>query len=106
MLAKLFIVVAGAVCTVVASAVVQRDEFKSLNPPLDILNSRDDAPSYKPLNPPLDILDSRDAPPPTLVRKTNAERLIARLPLNPPYRSRTGQFLSTSFFFFRANVTS
>ena len=98
MLAKLFIVVAGAVCTVVASAVVQRDGFRPLNPPLNILESRDD-PSYKPLNPPLDILVSRDAPSPTLVRMTNAERLIAGLPLNPPRRSRTGQLLALQFFF-------
>jgi hypothetical protein len=88
MLAKLFIVVVGAVCTVVASAVVQGDGFKTLNPPLNVLDSRD-APSYKPLNPPLNILNSRDAPSHTLVRKTNAERLIAGLPLNRPYRSRT-----------------
>ena len=104
-LAKLFIVVAGAVCTVVAPAVVQRDEFRPLNPPLSILESRDD-PSYKPLNPPLDILVSRDAPSPTLVRITNAERLIAGLPLNPPRRSRTGQFLAPYYYYYCANVTS
>ena len=105
MLAKLFIVVAGAVCTVVASAVVQRDEFRPLNPPPSILESRDD-PSYKPLNPPLDILDSRDVPSsPTLVRMTNAERLIAGLPLNPPRRSRTGQFLARHYYY-SANVAS
>ncbi|KIK01209.1 hypothetical protein K443DRAFT_678564 [Laccaria amethystina LaAM-08-1] len=88
MLAKLLIVVAGCLCAVVASAVVQRDGFRPLNPPVNILDSRD-TPSYKSLNPPLNILDSRDAPSPTLVRKTNAERLIAGLPLNPPRRSRT-----------------
>lgn len=60
--------------------------------------------TYKPLNPLLNILDSRYAPSPNLVRKTNAARLIAGLPLNPPHRVRTGQFLSTSLFF-RANVT-
>ena len=101
MLAKLVIVVAGAVCTVVASAVVQRDGFRPLNPPLNILGSRDTPASYKPLNPPLDILDSRDAPSsPTLVRMTNAERLIAGLPLNPPRRSRTGQFLPRHYYYF------
>ena len=106
MLAKLFIVVAGAVCTVVASAVVQRDGFRPLNPPLIILDSRDTPASYKPLNPPLDILDSRDAPSsPTLVRMTNAERLIAGLPLNPPHRSRTGQFLAHHYYYC-ANVAS
>lgn len=90
MLAKLFIVVAGAVCTVVASAVVQRDGFKSLNPPLSVLDSRDTPAAYTPLNPPLNVLDSRDAPSsPTVARLTNAERLIAGLPLNAPRRSRT-----------------